>query len=538
VGTTDFVNDSTQEIKALTLKGLFTFIETENYTVTASVYSADGSTLIDEESVSFSGAALPSATVNEHYGTVDSDILIDPFPPDGISITLIKEGGAKLDDEYQFKVSIHDSTGIAATLGPTNIHTSGSQPLEVGMDFGDFEVKGINETATGYLKYRVISLKATYSFAENDTVSLRATAYNMDGASIVDEETTTFQTAQLPIPAINYIHGSRNGNLSIDKVTEGEIYLTLAVPQEARLASEYQFEIEVNDGSGSTVIGPTTIHTSASLTIEVGSVFENYVVTSLIEALGTRPAATTNDYGFGRSVVVTFDIEQSADVMADTSLLESLLVKSTRYVTPFVQASGIAGGLTQVTITAENDAAIPIAADVTETLPLDFEVVDSAGGTITTNASDITIDWTLSLAGNSGEDLLIVLRAPDAVGDYNTVSDLEFDLGDGHLEPIDPVQLLLSITMGASNKADDVIAELDALNITSQPDINRRANARALIISARDRLIASKDDLHENIKDILKAGDELIKIESVDAGDVRIGLGELLRINEIRYYLY
>jgi hypothetical protein len=538
VGTTDFVDDSTQEIKALTLKSLFTFLATENYTVTASVYSTDGATLIDEESVSFSSTSLPTSTTNEHYGTVSSNILIDPFPADEISITLIKEGGTKLDDEYQFKVAVSDSTGIVYTAGPTNIHTSGSQPLEVGMDFDEFEVKGINETASGYLKYRVISLKASYSFAENDTVSLRATVYNMDGASIVDEETITFGTAQLPIPAVNYIHGSRNGNLSIDKVTESEIYLTLAVPQEARLASEYIFEIEIDDTSGNTIIGPTTAHTSASQPLAVGSTFGSYTVTSLIEALGTKPAVTMSDYGFGRSVVVTFDVELAADTMTDDSLLESLIIKSAEYVTPFVQASGLASGLVQITITAEDDAAIPITANVTETLPLGFEILDSAGGTVSTNAGDITINWTLNLAGNTSEELLVVMRATDTVGDYNTTTDLEFDLGDGHLEPIDQVSLLLSISEGASNKATDVIAELDALTITSQPDVNRRADARALIVSARDRAITSQDDVHENIKDILKAGDELLKIESVNISDVRISLGELLRIYEIQYYLY
>ncbi|MBI5116666.1 hypothetical protein HZA56_09360 [Candidatus Poribacteria bacterium] len=538
VGSTDFVEASTNEIKALSLKTAFAFLETQSYTITASLYSPDGSVLIDEENVSFSGGLLPSITTNAHYGTVASDIMIDPFQPGLVRISLVKEGGERLDDEYRFMVVVSDSTGVVYTAGPTNVNTSGGQPLEIGMDFGSFEVTGINETATGYLRYRVISLRAPYAFIANDSVSLRATVYSMDGVSIVDEETAAFNTANLPTPAVNYIHGSRNGDLSIDRVTDNELHITLTVPEDARLASEYVFEIEVADGGGTTLIGPTRIHTSGSQPIGIGYVFDSYTVTSLIEALGAKPAVTMNDYGLGRSVFVTFDVEQSADAMTDDSLLRALILKSTAYAAPFVQAPDAPSGVFQMTINAENDAAIPISANVTETLPASFEVIASAGGLVTTNPGNIEIDWSLDLAGNSSETLLLVLRAPGTTGNYDAVTNLDFDLGDGRLEPIPPVHISLALTAAAGGKANDVIAQLDALSITSQQDINRRDQVRALIVSARDRVINSQDDVHENIKDILKAGDELIKIESVNIGDVRVSLAELLRIYEIEYYLY
>ncbi len=50
----------------------------------------------------------------------------------------------------------------------------------------------------------------------------------------------------------------------------------------------------------------------------------------------------------------------------------------------------------------------------------------------------------------------------------------------------------------------------------------------------RDQNIEKKKDLEKNIKDVLKAIDELNKINGVDVTPIRLKLDELLKINEAK----
>jgi hypothetical protein len=166
---------SCKGIRFLDLFAAYTFNDGDSYTVTAKVYKGSGTwsyNLIDSETVSFS--SLPQTSIDNNNGHWwRGNLIIEEINESGILIRFHNRTKGKLLGDNTFKIIIKenngddnddcdddnddcddddddcDECGSTTVLGPDTIHTSCSQPINIGDVYGDFEVRDIDKILSG-----------------------------------------------------------------------------------------------------------------------------------------------------------------------------------------------------------------------------------------------------------------------------------------------------------------------------------------------------------------------------------------------------
>ena len=132
-------------IRSITLESDYSFSQSTDYTVTAEVFKGSGtnpSQLIDEETVNFN--TLPQNNIDDNSGTTRGNLIIEKINQSSIVIRFHNTTNERLLGDNTFRITV-DST----TLGPDTVHLSCSEPIDIGDNFGDFEVVDIDKIISG-----------------------------------------------------------------------------------------------------------------------------------------------------------------------------------------------------------------------------------------------------------------------------------------------------------------------------------------------------------------------------------------------------
>ncbi len=263
---------------------------------------------------------------------------------------------------------------------------------------------------------------------------------------------------------------------------------------------------------GKTVVGTVTSTTAQTF----GTVTDKNAV---------DPAIVFNQYGRGRTITYTFELLSSPD-QAQAS---ALLVNSVNYVRPlehYLRALDSA----PVRIKLSNSTE-PVDIKATETIP-DGTTVD----TIIPQAvqKNNTFTWLKSLGANEKATFGYYLNLPDLSGDYTTKTELSYG-NSGIYGPYGEYNLTLTIQNSSNGLLQSILTDLKNITMPNGADAERIANA----INDLSRVVndaSSKKEAEENIRNIVKATDEVRKL-SLDTTALRLKLDELLKIWEKKWFL-
>ena len=238
-----------------------------------------------------------------------------------------------------------------------------------------------------------------------------------------------------------------------------------------------------------------------------------------------HPAVIYNEYGDGKVILFTFDLLASADKEKVAELLGDAIT----YFKPELHKVRALGRI-PVAIGVVNSTE-PIGLRITETVP--------AGSSADTASPDgevagHTITWLQELAPSSSGEFLYYLSLPDVKGEYRAVTQLAFG-NQGSYRELESCELRLSVPNSSAEILELVIADLKAIPASGAKDIVILTDAvGTLSMITVDP--ASRREAEREIESLVKVT-ELIEGLSTETADLRLNLGELLKILERKWYV-
>jgi hypothetical protein len=167
---------------------------------------------------------------------------------------------------------------------------------------------------------------------------------------------------------------------------------------------------------------------------------------------------------------------------------------------------------------------------VVEVVPQATKIVEALSGGI---VGGNTVTWNIPLGASEERSLVYLLRLPDAVGTYQTATEIQV-LRDGVYYTVDTLYLDLNLEKTALQLIDLAIARLDSLNLTKAGDKLHRNNAKNMLNTVRNRVIENRVDLEQNIEGTLGAIIQVNEI-TVDTRAIRKVMDALLVAWEVRW---
>ena len=237
------------------------------------------------------------------------------------------------------------------------------------------------------------------------------------------------------------------------------------------------------------------------------------------------PVVVSNQYGQGKVVLFAFDLLNSPD----QSAVSSLFVNSINYVLPARRDTRPLEEV-PIRINLENSTE-PADVQVLETIPANTSA-DAISPTAT--QSDNTIAWQSSLAADEKKTLGYWLNLPDLAGDYRLGTELRYS-NQGDYRLYGYYSLTVTVAVDSADLLKKIISDLQILNVT-KADADHVTNALADLNLIKDYAGVTKTDAQNNINHILSALSELGKV-SVDVSAIRLELDELLKIWQAKWNL-
>lgn len=169
---------------------------------------------------------------------------------------------------------------------------------------------------------------------------------------------------------------------------------------------------------------------------------------------------------------------------------------------------------------------------VTETYPSQIKIYDSLTGQWITESP-----WAVNihLEPNDTNTILYYAVTPDRAGTYTLQTEVGY-IENGNYIFYQILNTDILVNKDTAIATSDIISALSSLSVSSK-EREKLDNAIGYIRNVQDRIILSKQEIDQNIQDILKAEDSLLFLTSDDTSAVRLMIDELLKGWESRYYL-
>ena len=243
-----------------------------------------------------------------------------------------------------------------------------------------------------------------------------------------------------------------------------------------------------------------------------------------------QPAICINAYGLGKAIYCAFDLGLSLNTKTYDQI--ALLLKNAIahvHRTPEMEAF-LPYQLVPIDLTIK-DLDTAAEAQVTEAFPPAMPLYDPATGKWITQSP-----WVFSRALEAHQTDIIRYYAlvPDAVGIY--VIETQVGLtAQGTVIPSYESNIEITVEKDAAALITDIIDALNSLAV-SKKDRPKVEYAIQQLQDVRHGHHGKKEKCEDDIRDILKAVDALVQIESADITQIRLMLDTLLRVEEGRYY--
>jgi titin len=243
-----------------------------------------------------------------------------------------------------------------------------------------------------------------------------------------------------------------------------------------------------------------------------------------------HPGIVTNTFGLGKVLYYAFDLGMSTtDYNAFASVLNTSLQYAHR---PEEMDSFLPSRMVPVEITVKSlGSAFDLR--IAETYPAEVRLYDpSTGQWITANSwvSDIHIE------PDETATMLYYALIPEVPGTYELKTEVQYADG-GTYSLYQDLYANLVVEKNTTTISGDIIVALQALTVTDQDEV-KVANAIKSLQDVMDRAVATKTDIEQNIRDILKAADSLRAVTGTDMSSILLMIDDLLGVWESRWYYF
>lgn len=272
------------------------------------------------------------------------------------------------------------------------------------------------------------------------------------------------------------------------------------------VATSDEFDVGTFDASGDALrYGPLSAHVRGRFDTTTGS-----------------PAFLVNHFGEGESAVAAFDLVAALAGSDSAAQAEELMVRALQGILPPTPAFGLAGGYLGVRTDVHNlakPAQLLLRSEAVA--PLAIEDARPQAEILTAALAQ----WRFDLGLDETRRFQLGLRLPAQPGSYLLQSSVLSASG----QPPGPLagnELTIAVAT-ASQVASLLLQELDQLPLSAAPERNARNRVRELVAQAMTAL--SSGDRDAAIGHLLKAIDELAKIDSVDTTSCHVHLATLVK---------
>lgn len=382
-------------------------------------------------------------------------------------------------------------------------------------------------------KITSIRVETEYDFTEDTTWNVTLQVYAGDSTltgQLLDYETIQFNN--LPVGSVDTNAGYNSTNLAINGIDNRIEFVVKNIAVSGSLSGQYTLRAIINKNGVETILGPSSFNVNKCLSPVSGAVYGPFKITVVdkvgVCCVGTQePAIILNNYGEGKATAFAFDLVSSNN---DTtfSKIKELILNSINYTTPEMDPIYPMVSL-PIGIDIQNKGK-GVDLMVREMVPSDLIISDIFNGGIRQN-NEIT--WQFNMPENTTKDLKYYLSIPDNTLQYSLFTEVNYLDYDSTWKFYNnyPLDIVNAHTM--EELIQEIIDELNGMALS--PQDREKANAVLVKIQAvRLRNVNTKKDLEKNIEDMLKATDKLAEI-TVNTTSIRLKLGELLKINEVKW---
>jgi hypothetical protein len=254
-----------------------------------------------------------------------------------------------------------------------------------------------------------------------------------------------------------------------------------------------------------------------------------WIVETTAKGTTKYPGILKRQYGQGKVLFFAFDLGMSTP---SYSPFASILKNSLSYIHKPLDPTGFYPyHLVPVAITLKSlGGAFDL--KITETYPAEVKLYDPV-----TNQWITQNPWVRNVQLNPGESKTLLYDAltPDQAGTYTLQTEVGY-LEGGTYTLYQTLSVDLVVEKTANTMTGDVLTALKALTVTGleKAKVNE---AIKYVENVQQRVIATDQDIEQNIRDLLKAIDALLFVTSTDVSQIRLLMDELLKVWESRYYL-
>jgi len=245
------------------------------------------------------------------------------------------------------------------------------------------------------------------------------------------------------------------------------------------------------------------------------------------------PGIVQNQYGIGKTLFFAFDIGKTLDEESYQIMSEIIKKGLSLIHTPANTELFAPYQYVPIAITLKDlDGAIDLR--ITETYPQGIKIYDPYAGKWIT---DHPWQFDIHLDSEATETIFYYAFTPDQAGSHVLQTAIEY-AEEGNYYPCQMPSVTLPIAQDAAQTAQQILAALDALQVSRYYDRAAIKLAMMFINNVKTRTVRSFFDAEKNIHDILKAVDAVLSIESADTSDIRLMMDELLKIWEAKAYAF
>ncbi len=243
------------------------------------------------------------------------------------------------------------------------------------------------------------------------------------------------------------------------------------------------------------------------------------------------PAVVLNDYGWGRSIYYAFDMGATLNEQ-NYEKLASLIVNSIVYVhKPLMEKSFLPNQFVPVEVHIKSLGGI-FDLKIKETYPAQIKIYDPISGLWVTDNP-----WLqdMHIESNQTKYFRYYVLTPDVAGEYTLNTEIGYMKNDV-FQLYKEVDTTIAVENDSTVYTESVISALNALAVSNKENAHV-SNAIKYMEQIKDREgNNTKSAFENNIQDILKAVEAIMKVTSCDTTQVRLVMDMLLQIYQGKYF--
>ncbi|MEW8000742.1 MAG: carboxypeptidase-like regulatory domain-containing protein [Candidatus Thiodiazotropha endolucinida] len=518
---------SCTSLTQLTMSTVFDAPLAANSELVVNLYDQDAQ-LIDTEQVRLSDFITPH---NLNVGLEGQDLRVTGFSDQSLALSLdgFSSLNGYLNEDYQITANLNDGANVIA-LDTGLIHTQCGEARVVGEHFGTFRIDSLQSLAVANDQHGPVD-----SPSEISQFSLIQRLLNEAGwqyTLVTDAE--AFEEAFFQGGYSAYALFSEQVKLpeTLQKAVREAAYrgegLLVAGDHDQRNHTLYDALGVTYRGKEPKAYGVALIDSALLTATEIALQLNDKAIDTQLNGATTAGhfqvdgnnlepvhAVTYHQYGEGRTVHVGYDLLAEATLSGLDSVHVQLIHNALVHVVPssVTLQQGVSFPLT-LTVTNEGIATLGRAVI---TLPVGVAVIDSAQAQ---PRLDGTLVWSFSLLEGDVQQLTLWLQSHTALTSLSI--DALIQSGE-HPDYLDQESLYLSLILQAKPALS---AALDELTLLESQDKAYRKALQWLTQADTDQELP---DYPAAIDALLKCADELIKLDTPEAADVRLKVAEAIR---------